>query len=54
MQFGTVQVVNLSCQYLSATQLAVTCPGGLTAGDVQFFYAVGGSSLPLPFTVPFQ
>ncbi len=53
LRFGTVTTVDLPCSYINSTTLTINTPGGLTPGNVQFYYIVGGSSYTLPFLVAF-
>ena len=54
MLFGTVSQVYLPVTYVDANTIQITTPGGLTPGQIQFFYVVGGGNYQLPFTVAFS
>jgi fibronectin type 3 domain-containing protein len=54
LKYGTVQIAYLQVVYLDATHFTVITPGGLSAGDVQFYYEVNGSDYTIPFLVAFQ
>jgi fibronectin type 3 domain-containing protein len=54
IKYGTVSVNYLPVAYTNSTTISVTVPGGLTAGNIQFYYEVGGGDYQLPFTVAFS
>ena len=53
MVYGVAQQTTLAVTYVDSGTMQLYYPGGLTPGDVQFFYQVAGSLYALPFLVAF-